>query len=50
METLIVAGAVITVLTAVGAILYRITLGDAASRRLDKLKSELEQKKPADKA
>ena len=43
METLIVAGAVITVLTAVGATLYRITVGDAQTRRLEKLKKELER-------
>ena len=43
METLIAVGSVVLVLGAVGAILYRITVGDAQARKLDKLKAELEQ-------
>jgi hypothetical protein len=43
METLIAIGAVVVVFGAVGAILYRITIGDASARRLEKLKGELEK-------
>jgi len=44
-ETLIAAFSVVLVLTAVGAILYRIVIGDGQSRRLDKLKRDLEANK-----
>jgi hypothetical protein len=43
METIIVIGAVTTVLTAITAILYRIVVGDRESRKLEKLKKSLEQ-------
>jgi hypothetical protein len=43
METIIVIGAVTTVLTAISAILYRIVVGDRETRKLEKLKKELEQ-------
>lgn len=45
METMIAVGAVVTVFGAVGAIIYRIVVGDAHANRLDKLKTELEQEK-----
>lgn len=45
METLIAVGAVVVVFGAVGAILYRITVGDSSAKRLEKLKSELEKEK-----
>lgn len=44
METLIAGGSIVLVVGAVAAIVYRITVGDAASRRLDKLKDDLEKK------
>ena len=44
METLIASGAVIVVVGAIAAILVKVTVGDSGSRRLDKLKRELEQK------
>jgi hypothetical protein len=44
-ETLIAVGATIVVLGAVGALLWRITVGDPQKRRLDKLKAELEAEK-----
>lgn len=47
METLIAVGAVVTVFGAVGAIIYRIVVGDANTNRLDKLKAELEKDKPS---
>lgn len=45
MEVAIAVGAVVTVFTAVGAILYRITVGDRAARKLDRLKDELERER-----
>ena len=45
METLIVIGAVVTVLTAVTSILYRITVGDRQNKKLERLKAELEKQK-----
>ena len=49
MEHVLVLGAVTTVLTAVIAILYRITVGDRQNHRLEKLKAELEAAKKAPK-
>ena len=43
MEPFLVIGAVSVVLTAVIAILYRITVGDRQVKRLEKLKEELEK-------
>ena len=49
METIIVIGAVTTVLTAISAIIYRIVVGDRQNRKLDKLKEQLEAQKAAGK-
>lgn len=49
METIIVIGAVTTVLTAITAILYRIVVGDRESRKLEKLKKKLEAQSSAKK-
>ena len=46
METLIAVGAVTVVLTAVGSILYRITMGDGQAKRLERLKDDLLKKGP----
>lgn len=45
MESLIAGGSVIVVVGAIAAILFKVTIGDSDSRRLDKLKKELDQKK-----
>ena len=45
MESMIAGGAVFLVVGAVATIIYRITMGDGAARRLDKLKEEFEKKK-----
>jgi hypothetical protein len=47
MEILIAAGSVVVVVGAIGAILFRVTRGNAEADRLDKLKAEFAQKKPA---
>jgi hypothetical protein len=45
METMIAGGSVVLVVGAIAAIIYRITVGDGSSRRLDKLKDDFEKKK-----
>ncbi len=45
METMIAAGSIVLVVGAVATIIYRITMGDGATRRLDKLKEDFEKKK-----
>jgi hypothetical protein len=49
METMIAGGAVLLVVGAVSTIIYRITMGDGAARRLDKLKDQIEKDRPAAK-
>ncbi len=44
MEVLIAGGAVVVVVGAITAILFRVTVGDSASRRLDKLKRDVDNK------
>lgn len=44
MEALIAGGAVVVVVGAISAILFKVTIGDSDARRLDKLKRGLEQK------
>lgn len=43
MESLIAGGAVCVVVGAILAILYRITMGERSTRKLEKLKEELEK-------
>ena len=49
MEAMIAAGAVITVVGAVSAIIYRVAIGDRQLKRLDNLKAELEKAKESPK-
>lgn len=44
METLIAGGSVVVVVGAIAAILFKVTVGDSESRRLDKLKRDLDNK------
>jgi hypothetical protein len=44
MEALIAGGAVVVVVGAIASILFKVTIGNSESRRLDKLKRELDKK------